>query len=149
VSAPPQTLEQAARRIRHRAVRDTATGCLVWPGTVTNRGYGEIKVEGKRKPVHRVLFEVEVGPIAEGLQLDHLCRNRLCVNPAHLEPVTHIENVLRGESPPARNARKTHCAHGHQYTPANTYATRDGRGRRCRTCEIARQANLRAQGVAA
>ncbi len=83
--------------------------------------------------VHRYMWECRHGPIASELHVDHLCRNRACGNPAHMELVSPGENVLRGEGPTAINARKTHCIHGHEYTPENTYHRREG-WRGCRTC---------------
>jgi len=108
------------------------SGCWVWMGTVANNGYGKI---GK-SVAHRIFYEQEFGPVPEGLQLDHLCRNRLCVNPAHLEPVTQRENIMRGTSPTAVNARKTHCIRGHEYTTENTYIRSNGY-RMCRACDYA------------
>jgi hypothetical protein len=82
---------------------------------------------------HRFAYELFVDEIPDGLTLDHLCRNPRCVNPGHLEPVTQRENTLRGISPVAVNAAKTHCKHGHLLDEANTYMTNAG-SRQCRTC---------------
>jgi len=105
------------------------TGCWVYDGHIAVNGYG--KTDGKL--VHRLVYEALVGPIPEGLQLDHLCRNRACYNPAHLEPVTDSENKLRSPLMGRANASKTHCAGGHPYDETNTYHTPSGQ-RQCRTC---------------
>ena len=94
-------------------------------------------------PAHRVAYELMRGPIPDGLTLDHLCRNVGCVNPDHLEPVTMKENILRGYSPAAQAARRDECAHGHAYTPENTYRYANG-SRRCRICQRAAQARTMA-----
>ena len=115
-------------------VRVDGDGCWMWLGHIDPAGYGRIKKPGSRVPsyTHRVSYELHVGPIPPGLQIDHLCRNRACLNPAHLEVVTLVENVMRGFGLPARNARKTHCKHGHEFTEANTQ--RSEADRACRAC---------------
>lgn len=114
--------------------------CWLWMGWTPGgvRGYGSIERDGKRPQAHRVAYELVAGVIPEGLTLDHLCRTPPCVNPAHLEPVTQRENTMRGRTIPAANARKTHCPHGHPYSPENTYRTPDG-SRKCRVCLNARR----------
>ena len=110
--------------------------CWLWTRSLS-RGYGQFQLHrgGVWRPAkaHRVAFEMLVGPVPDHLQLDHLCRTPACVNPAHLEPVTNRENGLRGNSLPARNARKTHCQNGHELTPANTRRS-GAHGRRCTVC---------------
>lgn len=111
-----------------------AGDCQVWTGATRN-GYGRV-ARGRKgdglADVHRAVWEHERGPIADGLTLDHLCRVRLCANPAHLEPVTRRENVLRGEHPNVVAFRDGTCTKGHPVTGENV-AIRDGR-RRCRRC---------------
>ena len=108
--------------------------CWFWLGRL-NGGYGQISVNGKLRPSHVYMYEVCVGLVPLGLQLDHLCRVPRCVNPQHLEPVTSRVNSLRGESFAAKNAAKTHCPRGHEYTAENTgRAGPNGRGRYCKAC---------------
>lgn len=121
-----------AERIKARSVADEA-GCWIWQCRVDRHGYGKIGINRTSKLAHRVSYETFVGPIPEGLQLDHLCRVRACVNPAHLEPVTHRENGRRGTGFAARCARKTHCPRGHAYDEANTRISPQG-SRICRAC---------------
>lgn len=113
---------------------DVTPGCWIWQGKPNAQGYGTHTIyHQERTPAHRFAYELLVGPIPEGLVIDHLCRNPICVNPAHLEPVTNWENVLRGINHVAQNVRKTHCDHGHEFTPENTKVQEDGH-RSCRTC---------------
>lgn len=100
--------------------------CTVWPGRKATEGYGVL--EGR--PAHRVLWERANGPVPDGLELDHLCRNRACVNLAHLEPVTHQVNMYRSKQ---RWRDRTHCNRGHLITPENTYIDPTG-PRYCRQC---------------
>jgi hypothetical protein len=113
-------------------------GCWLWMACI-DRGYGQFGIDGNVRRAHRVAYELLVGPIPEGLVLDHLCRNPACVNPAHLEPVTLGENVMRGETISAVNAAKTHCLRGHPFDEENTYGQRGGKGRGCRTCRRERR----------
>lgn len=116
------------------------SGCWLYAGCINSDGYGI--VGGRGEYVHRLQYERYVGPIPDGLQLDHLCRVRHCVNPAHLEPVTSRENSMRSSiTIAARNAAKTHCPRNHEYTPENTYVDRKrGGGRQCRACTLDRAA---------
>ena len=105
--------------------------CWDWTACTSN-GYGVFRINEATVLAHRLSYELSVGPIPEGLTLDHLCRNRKCVNPAHLEPVTRGENVLRGVSLPAQNAKKTHCPRGHLLSGENMRVK--GGFRRCLSC---------------
>jgi hypothetical protein len=114
-----------------RRVEKRADGCWQWRGNLQANGYGRFGI--KSEYAHRVSYVMHRGAIPVGLDIDHLCRNRACVNPDHLEPVTRRINLLRGKTIPARNAAKTHCAHGHEYSEANTRITPDG-SRICKEC---------------
>ncbi len=129
-------LQRFARKVRFAA----AHNCWEWQAATSSSGYGNIRHCGRTARAHRVAYELFVGPIPEGLVLDHLCRNPSCVNPAHLEAVPQLENVMRGEGFGARNARKTHCDKGHSLDRARV----DDRGRRhCRECQRIRQSEFR------
>jgi len=103
--------------------------CWEWQGACVGGGYGRFRTYRRAVYAHCFAYELLVGAIPEGLQLDHLCRVRRCVNPAHLEPVTPKENVVRGRS---ANREKEHCANGHVFDTANTYRWKGGRY--CREC---------------
>jgi hypothetical protein len=133
-------------------------GCWLWTGATNDKGYGQVRrVRDGRSVivyVHRLLYELLVGPIPEGHELDHIkangCTSTACVKvladehgPAHLEPVTHAENQRRGDGASGRNARKTHCDNGHEFTPENT--ARHALGHR--VCIACRRANTRKANV--
>jgi hypothetical protein len=107
-------------------------GCWLWTGGLNRKRYGMFWLAGTHTPAHRYAYELLIGPIPEGLQIDHLCRNPPCVNPHHLEPVTPRENTLRGEGLAAHQSRLTHCSRGHEFTSENT--VRWGNHRKCRIC---------------
>jgi HNH endonuclease len=130
-----------ALRLAERALI-CASGCYEWMGRTDGDGYGRMHVSRtladgsylpQWKPVHRVAYEYWVGPIPEGLTIDHLCRNKRCFRPDHLEAVPSGVNTLRGEGAAARNARKTHCKHGHPFDEANTRYLPSGY-RECKMC---------------
>jgi len=108
------------------------SACWLWTDKLTDDGYGRLRV-GKRRPMaHRAVYEALVEPIPAGLTIDHLCRVRHCVNPDHLEPVTLLENLLRGTNITTLNRAKTRCKHGHRFSPSNTRVVNGHRV--CITC---------------
>lgn len=121
-------------RLLARIIIDDA-GCWLWQGPLKAKGYATIWVDGASRWVHRVSYAEFVGPIPDGLQLDHLCRVHNCLNPEHLEPVTAAENTRRGL---ASRGFETHCRAGHEYTETSSYLNAYGR-RQCRTCQARRQ----------
>lgn len=123
-------------RFRLRLDIQPETGCWNWTGYRNRNGYGQFYFNGRQRPAHCYAWEVKNGPVPYGTEIDHLCRNRACVNPDHLEAVPHRENILRGVGPIVVNATKTHCVHGHEFTPENTMTYRRGNSLRryCRTC---------------
>lgn len=115
---------------------DKSGSCWLWTAGKAY-GYGSFRVDGRSRGAHVLAYEWLVGPVPVGLQIDHLCRNRACVNPEHMEAVPQSVNILRGESPPALNAEKTHCVHGHLLAGSNLYVhPRTG----YRSCVLCREA---------
>lgn len=112
--------------------------CWQWKAGLVGGGYGQFHFSGRPNYAHRWLYQVVVGHIPDGMTLDHLCRNRKCVNPLHLEVVTRGENVMRGVGPSAMAAKATHCPQGHPYSGENLSIKKDG-SRRCRACHRASQ----------
>lgn len=141
----------AIERFDEKTAIDLATGCIEWTGANNGAGYGMFFTEwvpggsDKRVLAHRWAYEYHIGPIPEGLSLDHLCRNRACVNVFHLEPVTHQENVLRGTGASAIHAKKTHCDSGHPFSGDNLILRSNGRWRDCRECKRQKDRRYRTQ----
>lgn len=106
--------------------------CWLWTAYIAPNGYGHIQIDGRKALAHRIAYELAVGEIGTGLVIDHLCRVRHCVNPAHLEPVSPGENIRRGDTG-LIHASKTHCPRGHAYTEDNLVSRPRG-GRDCKTC---------------
>ncbi len=121
--------------------------CALWTLSLGSTGYGQMNFQRTTRKAHRVAYECMVGPIPPGLVIDHLCRNPRCVNPEHLEPVTHAENIRRGNSlivTLARQAAKTHCPRGHPYSGRNLVLSSTG-ARQCRECRRTHLARWRAK----
>lgn len=113
------------------------TPCWIWQGARSRNGYSNIGIGGHNMTAHKAMYEREVGPVPEGKELDHLCRVRDCVNPAHLEPVTRGENMQRGVE------ARTHCRRGHEYNEANTrYTIRKSNGKQRRDCRVCRRKGI-------
>ena len=110
-------------------------GCWFWKAGKSKAGYGMFNNGCGMKYAHRLAWVSKNGTIPSNLVIDHLCRNRACVNPAHMELVSRGENVLRGEGESAKHSRKTHCPRGHIYSAENTYVRLDRKGRMCIQCQ--------------
>jgi hypothetical protein len=126
----------------HSQTGENLGPCWLWTASTSGKGYGKMGVGGRKGHqvyAHRFSYELLVGPIPPGLELDHLCRVHHCVRPDHLDPVPHQENALRG----LRGVLTTHCPAGHAYSPENTYV--NGGKRFCRACQRARDAAYRAR----
>lgn len=130
-----RTPEQVAEVLGRLAtyIEVAPSGCWLWRGCLARNGYGRLRMNGRRVMAHRAVYEKCRGAIPIGLTIDHLCRVRECVNPAHLEAVTFKENVLRGVSFSAQNAAKDRCPRGHEYSGENLFIRKCG-ARGCREC---------------
>lgn len=141
------TEDRVLERLLSHVTRDPETDCWGWTGGLDTDGYGQVRSPVKRRTIRaqRAVYEAMRGPIPKRLELDHLCRVRCCVNPDHLEPVTHQENTLRGIGPSAQHARKTHCPKGHPYSGYNLMINIRSSGRRQRVCRQCHNAHHRAR----
>lgn len=136
----------AQERFEAQIDRDGPGGCWNWTGALTTTGYGQFRADGKPWAAHRWAYETFVRSLPAGVVIDHLCRNRRCANPKHLDPVTNRENVMRGMSPTAVIRRQGVCKYGHEMTPENTYSPpKKPQHQLCRICKArrSREAYLR------
>jgi len=113
-------------------IKISKTGCWVWQASLNHKGYGQVGYKDTMVRTHRLMYQLLIGVIPKGLQIDHLCRNRACCNPEHLEPVTPLENTKRS---PIHDRNKTHCKWGHGFTPENTMIYKKTGQRACRICQ--------------
>ena len=130
---PTKPTLEVAPRFWSKVKMGNPDDCWLWTAKIERNGYGRFWLDGHSVEAHRFAYELIRGPIPKGLTIDHLCRNKACVNPAHLEVVTPRTNVLRGPTIVAAFAAKTHCPKGHRYDMFNTYINRKG-SRVCREC---------------
>lgn len=128
-------LDRMRRMIEKWSIPEPNSGCWLWMGSLNKAGYPCPYYEGRSVRAHRLAYEAFRGPIPTGCELDHTCRVKCCVNPAHLEAVSHRENVIRGNMPGAVVLRNNRCPRGHEFTAENTYVNPASGNRRCRTCQ--------------
>jgi hypothetical protein len=132
----PELSAQNLKRFMDKYTVDK-NGCWIW-GEKLRKGYGKFHFCGNGYFAHRVAYSHWKGQVPEDLFIDHLCRNRACVNPNHMEAVSHRENVIRGEGSSAQRFRQTHCVNGHPLTPENVRYRKDRYARNCKVCEMER-----------
>lgn len=133
----------SVERFEEKYFPEPNTGCWLWTGAINGSGYGQLFMNGRLMQAHEFSYSMKNGPVADGLELDHLCRTRLCVNPDHVEPVSHHENMLR------RAATVTHCKYGHPYVEGSFFLkkrkNRPGIARRCKQCHNRMEREKRAR----
>lgn len=144
----PSRLMPVEPRLERYSIPEPNSGCQLWIGSTSTDGYGLVSVEGRLRGAHVVSYELAKGPVPEGLVLDHLCRVRACINPDHLEPVTHGTNIRRGTVSTvtsARNASKHSltCPHGHTTVVWYVRKHNGKRQKRCWTCDAIRKQKRR------
>lgn len=128
-----EEFSKTKKRFEDKYLINKETGCWEWQAGLDGKGYSAFCVRKRMKIGHRISYNIYVGEIPKGLVIDHLCKNIKCVNPAHMEPVTQKDNILRGEAPSSLQAQQTHCLEGHPLFGENLFITKDGK-RVCRQC---------------
>lgn len=129
-----EIIAKIIERFNKHWIPEPNSGCWLWTASLNRRGYAQFNSTGDMVEAHRFIYRMTYGEVPKGLVLDHKCNVRSCVNPDHLKPSTQRDNILRGNGMSARNARKTHCFRGHEFTEDNIYWSKEGR--RCRLCNL-------------
>lgn len=132
---PKSSADSTLKRFWAKVMPEPNSGCYLWLGTWDRYAYGSFYYNGRAGKAHRFSYEIHKGQIPNGLVIDHLCRNPYCVNPDHMEAVTYRTNIMRGINHVAFYKQRTHCAHGHEWTPENTGYYSSDKTRFCRSCK--------------